>query len=335
MSSSSSPMLARVLKAAVLRGASDVHVKAGDVFRARIEGELVPLTKQRLTPQQTRALAGMFAGLLPEDPRLDTLRDLDCSWGVAGVGRFRINVLRQRSSFMMVLRVIPFSVPTPEGLGLPEVITEVSELPSGLVVITGPGGSGKTSTIAAMVHHINRSQQRHIVTLEDPIEYLHRDLSSSISQREIGTDTDDVAAGLRAARRQDPNVIVISELREPLAIDRAIRAAESNCLVLAAVTSHDSVSALFQLVAAMHPDEREVGCVRLADALRAVVAQRLVTKGKGGGRQPVVEWVEITPAIQEAIAAGGEVNALRKAVEKAAKDGKAELFPRGSAGGAS
>lgn len=326
MSSSTSPMLARVLKAAVLRGASDVHVKAGDVFRARIEGELVPLTKQRLTPQQTRALAAMFAGLSPDDPRLDTLRELDCSWGVPGVGRFRINVLRQRSSFMMVLRVIPFSVPTPEGLGLPDVVTHFAEAPNGLVLVAGPGASGKTSTIAAMVHHINRSQQRHILTLEDPIEYLHRDLSSSISQREIGTDTDDVAGGLRAARRQDPNVIVLSELREPVAIDRAIRAAESDCLVLAAVTSFDAAGAVFQLIATMLPEEREVGRARVADALRGVIAQRLVPKGKTG-RQAAVEWFETTPAIREAIASGADASVLRKAIEKAAKDGKAELFP--------
>ncbi len=329
-SNNNSPMLARVLKAAVLRGASDVHVKAGDVFRARVEGELVPLTKQRLTPQQTRGLAAMFADLSPDDPRLDTLRDLDCSWGVPGVGRFRVNVLRQRSSFMMILRVIPFSVPTPEGLGLPEVITDVAESPNGLVLITGAGGSGKTSTIAAMVHHINRSQQRHVVTLEDPIEFLHRDLSSSISQREIGTDTDDVASGLRAARRQDPDVIVISDLRDPVAIDRAIRAAESHQLVLAAITAQDAATALIQLEATVPAEEREVARSRLAGALRAVIAQKLVSKGKGGGRQLVVEWVEVTPAIRDAIAAGADAVALRKAFEKAAKEGKAELFPRTS-----
>ena len=327
-----SPMLARVLKAAVLRGASDVHVKAGDVFRARVNGELVPLTKQRLTPQQTRALAAMFAGMSPDDSRMDTLRDLNCSWGVAGVGRFRINVLRQRSSFMIILRVIPFSVPTPEGLGLPAMVTELAESPNGLLLVTGPGGSGKTSTIAAMVHHINRSQHRHVITLEDPIEYLHRDLSGSISQREIGTDTDDVAAGLQAARRQDPNVIVISDLREPVAIDRAIRAAESNCLVLAALTAQDAVGCLVQLIATMRPEEREVGRARLATALRGVIAQRLVTKPKGGGRQVVVEWVESTPAIQDAIAAGADPAALRKAFEQAATGGNAMLFPAGRAG---
>lgn len=324
----SSPMLARVLKAAVLRGASDVHAKAGDVFRARVEGELVPLTKQRLTPQQTRALAAMFAGLDPEDARLESIRDFDCSWGVPGVGRFRINVLRQRSSFMMVLRVIPFSVPTPEGLGLPDVVTHLAETESGMVLVTGAGGSGKTSTIAAMVHHINRGQKRHIVTLEDPIEYLHRDLSSSISQREIGTDTDDVATGLQAARRQDSDVIVLSDLREPMAIDRAIRAAESSALVLASITAFDSVAAIQQMIATLLPEEREVGRTRLAEVLRGVLAQRMVTKGKGGGRKVVIEWFEMTPSIHDAIAGGADTPTLRKAVEKAAKDGKAELFPR-------
>ncbi|MGH7584597.1 MAG: type IV pilus twitching motility protein PilT [Gemmatimonadales bacterium] len=325
--SEASPMLARVLKAAMLRGASDVHVKAGDVVRARVEGELVPLTKQRLTPAQTRALAAMFAGLSADDNRVDTIRDFDCSWGVAGVGRFRVNVLRQRSSFMMVLRVIPFSVPTPEGLGLPEIVTSIAETHDGLVLVTGPGSSGKTSTIAAMVHHINRGQQRHIVTLEDPIEYLHRDLSSSLSQREIGTDTEDMATGLRAARRQDADVIVLSDLREPAAIDRALRAAESSCLVIAGLTAFDATAAIVQLIARMNPEEREVGRMRLADALRAVIAQRLVQKSRAGARHAIIEWVESTAAIRDAIAGGADPATLRKAVEKAVKDGKAELFP--------
>jgi twitching motility protein PilT len=320
-------MLARVLKAAVLRGASDVHAKAGDVFRARVDGELVPLTKQLLTTQQTRALAAMFAGMEPEDPRMETLRDFDCSWGVAGVGRFRINVLRQRSSFMMVLRVIPFSVPTPEGLGLPDVVPRFAEMNNGLILVTGRTGAGKTSTIAAMVHHINRSQGRHVVTLEDPIEYLHRDLSSSISQRELGTDTDDLATGLQAARRQDPDVIVISELRDPVSVDQAVLASESDCLVIAAVTAHDTASALFQLVATTPPDEREVFRVRLASSLRAVISQRMVFKGKGSGKKVLVEWVEVTPAMRETLSQSVDPGPLRKAIELAAKEGHAELFP--------
>jgi twitching motility protein PilT len=326
-----SPMLARVLKAAVLREASDVHAKAGDVFRARVGGVLVPLTKQRLTPMQTRALAATFAGLEPDDPRLDTVRDFDCSWGVPGVGRFRVNVSRQRSSFMVVLRVIPFSVPTPEGLGLPDVVARFAEVDQGLVVVSGPSGSGKTSTIAAMIHHINRSQERHIVTLEDPIEFLHRDLSSSITQREVGTDTDDVVLGIQAAMRQDADVLVIGDLRDPVAVDRAIRAAESGSLVIATVSAGDAASALMQLVATIPPDERDVGRMRLAAILRAVIAQRLVAAPDGVGRIPIVEWMEPIPMLREALAGGGEAAALQKALERATKEGKGETFARAMA----
>lgn len=323
---SESSMLTKVLKAAIQRGASDVHAKAGDVFRARVDGHLVPLTKQRLTPAQTRALAATFAGLSLDDPRLDALRDFDCSWGLAGIGRFRVNVLRQRSSFMVVLRVIPFSVPTPEGLGLPEAVARLAESDNGLVLVTGPSGGGKTSTVAAMVHHINRSTARHVLTLEDPIEYLHRDLTGSITQRELGTDTGDAAAGIQAALRQDPDVLVIGELREPAAIERAIRAAESSRLVIATMAAPDGVAAVLQLVATLPPDEREVGRMRLAAVLRGVIAQRLVPRKEGEGRQPLVEWFEVTDPFRSALAAGAEPAALRKAVDKAIKEGRAETF---------
>jgi twitching motility protein PilT len=319
-------MLTRVLKSAVERGAADVHAKAGDVFRARVDGHLVPLTKQRLTPDQTRALAATFAGLALDDPRLDQLRDFDCSWGIQGVGRFRVNVLRQRSSFMVVLRVIPFSVPSPEGLHLPEVVTRLAELPNGLVLVSGASGSGKTSTMAAMVHHINRSSARHVITLEDPIEYLHRDLTGSITQREVGTDTEDTAGGIQAALRQDPDVLVIGEVRDPLAMDRAVRAAESGVLVIAALSAVDVAQALLQAAATMLPDEREVGRMRLAGVLRAVIAQRLVPHPEGEGRLPLVEWLEMTDPVRVAVTAGADPVSIRKALDKAAKGGEAETF---------
>jgi twitching motility protein PilT len=328
---SETSLLARVLKSAIQRGASDVHAKAGDVFRARVDGHLVPLTKQRLTPAQTRALAATFAGLELDDPRLDSLRDFDCSWGLPGVGRFRVNVLRQRSSFMVVLRVIPFSVPTPEGLGLPECITRFAEATQGLVVIAGPSGGGKTSTMAAMVHHINRGGARHVISLEDPIEYLHRDLSGSITQREVSTDTFDLATGIHAALRQDPDVLVVCELREPVALDRALRAAESARLVIAAVPAPDVVSALLQLVATLAPDERDVGRMRLAAVLHAVAAQRLVPGREGEGRRPVVEWLEATDAVRAALAGGADAAQLRKIMDKAVKEGRAETFAHAEA----
>src|SRR6266498_55944 len=170
----------KIIKAAVDRGASDLHIKAGDVFRARIDGKLVPLTKQRLTPDQTKAIAQR---LIPSDAdrgRLDKLRDYDCSWGMPGVGRFRVNILRQRSSFMIVMRVIPFDVPTFDSLKLPTVLTTIAAADRGMILVTGVTGSGKSSTMAAIVNHINQTQNKHIITLESPIEFLHRDLSCSV-----------------------------------------------------------------------------------------------------------------------------------------------------------
>src|SRR5438046_3558551 len=222
----------KIIKAAVDRGASDLHIKAGDVFRARINGKLVPLTKQRLTPDQTKSSA---LRLIPNDEdraRIDRVRDYDCSWGMPGVGRFRVNILRQRSSFMIVMRVIPFDVPTFGSLKLPPVLGTLAAADLGMILVAGASGSGKTSTMAALVNHINQTQRKHVVTLENPIEFLHRDINSSVTQREIGVDTDDVNRGLRAALRQDPDVVVIGEVRDALTIDTALKAVETGHRVI-------------------------------------------------------------------------------------------------------
>src|SRR5262245_10234809 len=179
----------KIIKAAVDRGASDLHIKAGDVFRARIDGKLVPLTKQALTPEQTRAIALKLISNEKVRDRIDVLLDHDCSWGAPGIGRFRVNLLRQRSSFLIVMRVIQIRVPNCEQLALPDIIRKIAETERGMVLVTGVTGSGKSSTLAAMMGHINATMERHIVTLEEPIEFLHRDLKSAITQREIGTDT--------------------------------------------------------------------------------------------------------------------------------------------------
>src|ERR1041384_4665211 len=206
----------KIIKAAVDRGASDLHIKAGDVFRARIDGKLGPLTKQRLTPDQTKAIAQRLIAHEDDRARLDKLRDYGCSWGMPGIGRFRVNILRQRSSFMIVMRVIPFDIPTFESLKLPAILPSVAAAERGLILVTGVTGSGKSSTMAAIVNHINQTQHKHILTLENPIEFLHRDINCSVTQREIGVDTDDFRMGLRAALRQDPHVVMIGE-REDVA----------------------------------------------------------------------------------------------------------------------
>src|SRR3954468_23272955 len=173
----------RIIKAAVDRGASDLHIKAGDVFRARIHGKLVPLTKQKLTPEQTRTIALHLMQNEDDKARLDSLTDYDCSWSAAGIGRFRVNILRQRSSFMIVMRVIPFNIPTFETLRLPTVLARVASAERGMILVTGVTGSGKSSTMAAIINHINQNQHRHILTLENPIEFLHRDINCSVTQR--------------------------------------------------------------------------------------------------------------------------------------------------------
>ncbi len=294
----------KIIKAAVERGASDLHIKAGDVFRARIDGQLVPLTKQRLTPDQTRTIALRLVGNEAVRKEIDTLRDFDCSWGLPGVGRFRINILRQRSSFMIVMRVIPFELPTFESLGLPPVVQTLTESDRGLVVVAGVSGSGKSSTLAAMVHHINQSAHRHIVIIEDPIEFLHRDLNSSITQREVGVDTDSTEVALRAALRQDPDVVVLGELADPGTVSMAIKAAETGRLVLAAMPTPNVVTTIGQFGAVLPERERDIGRVRFAGALRGIVAQQLLPGTKGEGRVAVLEVLVGTTAVRTALRDG-------------------------------
>lgn len=291
----------KIIKAAVERGASDLHIKAGDVFRARINGKLVPLTKQRLTPDQTKAIALKLISSDEDRAKIDRLRDFDCSWGMPGVGRFRVNVLRQRSSFMIVMRVIPFTVPTIESLRLPEVLKQVAESERGLVLVTGVSGSGKSSTVAAMVHHINRTLHKHVVTIENPIEFLHRDLSCSITQREVGVDTESLAVGLRAALRQDPDVVVLGEIADAATIDTAIKGAETGHLVIATVNTPDVVSTIERVIATLPAEEREIGRMRFAEALRAIVSQQLLPLKGDKGRVAAVEVLIATPALRECL----------------------------------
>ena len=288
----------KIIRAAVERGASDLHIKAGDVFRARINGKLVPLTKQRLTPDQTRAIALKLVGSDENRLKLDVLRDFDCSWGMPGVGRFRVNILRQRSSIMIVMRVIPFTVPSLESLGLPPQLGRIAESDRGLVVVAGMSGAGKSSTTAALVQHINTTQQRHIVTVENPIEFLHRDLMSSVTQREVGVDTDTYASGLHAALRQDPDVVLIGELADADTVATAVKAAEGGLLVITSVPTPDVTTTVQRLKTMLPPEEREVGRLRLAEALRAIVAQQLLPTRESEGKVAAIELLEVNGSVR-------------------------------------
>ena len=316
----------RIIKAAVDRGASDLHIKAGDVFRARINGQLVPLTKQALTPEQTKAIALRLISNEEDRSRIYRILDYDCSWGASGIGRFRVNILRQRSSFMIVMRVIPFEVPTFEKLGLPASLGAIALADRGLVIVSGRRGSGRSSTIAALMNHVNQHVNRHIVTLEAPIEFLHRDLQSSITQREVGVDTPSVREGLRAALRQDPDVVVIGDMGDAESMDTALKAVETGHRVITAMDAADAQQTVMRVIALFPPGEQEHARVRLAEALHAVICQRPVPKVDGDGRAMAVELLLATPMMRDILIEGTRLHELRELIGQAREQWGMQTF---------
>ncbi len=289
-----------ILKGAIQRGASDIHIKAGDYIRARIKGELVPITKQQVPPEQTRQLAQQ---LVPEWERknVDKLRDYDCSWGASGVGRFRVNIFRQRGSMGIIMRVIPIEIPTLEEMSLPPILARIADNNRGMVLVTGVTGSGKSTTLAAMLNHINETRAQHILTLEDPIEFLHKDKKSSLTQREVGTDTDSFNIGLRAALREDPDTVLVGEMRDTETIDIALKAAETGHLLLSTLHTQNAVKTLSRIIAVFPPEEQEMVRVRLSESIVAVVSQRLLPRKDGKGRIAAVEVMLATSTIRDLI----------------------------------
>ena len=290
-----------IFKKAIGDGASDIHIKAGDFVRARLNGALIPLTEQKISHAQVTELAVKLIPHERDRSRIDELTDYDCSWGLPGLGRFRVNILRQRGVLGIVMRIIPIEIPTFADLKLPIVLEKISRAERGLVLVTGVTGSGKSSTMAAMIGYINRNMQRHIVTLEDPIEFLHRDLNSSVTQRDVGSDTETFSTGLRSALRQDPDVMLIGEMRDKDTIDTALKAAETGHLVISTVHTKNAVQTLSRIIAVFRPEEQEIIRVRLADALQAVISQRLLPIASGEGRVVAAEIMPVTGTIRDCI----------------------------------
>jgi len=293
--------IAQILRTAVQEGASDVHFKAGEPVLMRIKGSLCPLRVARLTPDATQRI---FEALRPRHLAAlaaSELEELDFSFALAGTGRFRVNVFRQRGSLALVIRVIPNKIPDFKELRLPETMPNLAEERRGLILVTGTTGSGKSTTLAAMINHINQTRTAHVVTIEDPIEFLFLNRKSSVVQREIGVDTGSFANALRAVLRQDPDVIMIGEMRDTETIDIAMKAAETGHLVISTAHTTDAAKTVQRLLAVFSPNEQAMMRMRLAETLRAVVSQRLLPRLDGQGLVPAVEVMLSTRVIQECI----------------------------------
>ena len=280
---------------------SDLHIKAGSPPKIRqADGRLVALEHAPLTHQDSEAIART---IIPEDrrERFHSAGEVDFAYGIPSVGRFRVNVFRQRGSTSMVLRRLRFGGPTFEELHLPDIVRKLAEELRGLVLVTGPTSSGKTTTLAAMIEHINRTKQVHIVTIEDPIEVLFKDDQSSINQREVGNDTKSFLSALRAALRQDPDVILIGEMRDTETVRAALQAAETGHLVLSTLHTVDATETVNRVVDFFPPHQQQQIRFTLAGALKGIVCQRLVPTADGG-RSPGVEIMVNTGRIAERIA---------------------------------
>jgi len=306
----------KLLAVGCQNGASDIHFRPGDPPIYRVDGVLRQLKTGKLTPAQTREIAMNLLGASDEASRVDKLREWDGSYALPGISRFRVNLYRQRGSLSAVLRIIPADVPTIDALQLPPVVKTIATIDRGLVVVTGATGSGKTSTLAAMIDHINRTANKHILTIEDPIEYLHKNMQASVSQREIGIDTENFNSALRAALRQDPDVILVGEMRDIETIDIALKAAETGHLVLATVHTVDAATTISRLVSNFPAEEQHMVRLRLADNLKASISQRLLPRTDGKGRVLAMEIMVQTKNIQEHIRDASKTNSIKDVLEK-------------------
>ncbi len=303
-----------LLARAVHQGASDLHIKAGAVPLVRVRGDLTPL--QDAPSLQAADLAAIAASLLTpaQRDRLAALDDVDLAHAVSGLGRFRCNAFQQRGAIGFVFRVIPEEVPGFDTLGLPPVMDAIANEERGLVLVTGTTGSGKSTTLAALVDAINRRRRAHIVTIEDPIEYVHQDRQAVINQREVGMDTRSFGDALRSALRQDPDVILVGEMRDHETIETALTAAETGHLVLSTLHTLDAVETVNRTIGVFPPHQQPQIRLQLASGLRAAVSPRLLPRADGQGRAAAVEVMIGTPFIRDAIADPARTHLLHGAI---------------------
>jgi twitching motility protein PilT len=289
------------LKIAVDAGASDLHLKVGSFPMMRVRGGLTPASDVKKLDHED--VVAMSAAVMSTSQRqkFKETQEVDLAYSVPGLGRFRCNIFQQRGTVGIVLRVIPMKIRTIDELGLPNVLKRIAEEERGLVLVTGTTGSGKSTTLAAMIDHINNTRSAHVMTVEDPIEFLHRDNMSMVNQREVAVDTRSFAQALRSALRQDPDVILVGEMRDFETIETGLLAAETGHLVFSTLHTLDATETINRIIAVFPPHQQKQIRLQLASVLKAVVSQRLMPKADGQGRAPAVEVMVSTAFIRDGI----------------------------------
>lgn len=309
---------AQLLGKAVAAKASDIHLRVGAAPSARVRGDLVSFRTEPLRATDTEAIARLVISDPAKTAKLSELMEYDTAYVVPGVGRFRVNVYRQRGTLAIVLRAIAVKIPTMESLGVPAVCAQLAEKGRGLVLVVGAAGNGKSSTLASMIGHLNATQPLHIVTIEDPIEFLHEDIRASVSQREVQIDTSSFADALRSALRQDPDVILVGEIRDEITMDIALQAAETGHLVMSTLHTPDVARTMGRAIALAprRPGAAEEMRERLASSLQGVVAQRLLPSIGGDGLVLLAEILVASGTVREAIRRPDNNPSLRELMEK-------------------
>lgn len=284
-------------------GASDVHITVGIPPRMRVNGELIPMDYERMLPKDTLEVAKSVMSELQWE-RFEERGEYDMSFAIPGCGRFRVNAFKQRGSVAMAFRLVGTKIPSPEELGLPASVIDLYQRKRGLVLVTGPTGSGKSTTLAAIIDKVNNYRDAHVITLEDPIEYLHSHKMSIVNQREIGLDSSNYANALRAALREDPDVILVGEMRDYETISVAITAAETGHLVLSTLHTIGAASTVDRMIDVFPPHQQQQIRVQLSNVLEAVVSQQLIPRKDEKGRVAAFEVLHVNPAVRNLIREG-------------------------------
>jgi twitching motility protein PilT len=305
-----------LLKIATDRGASDLHLKVGSHPVIRVSGKLIPLTDQkRMMQEDTIAMAFSIMSARQKQKFKDAF-EIDMAYSVPGLGRFRVNVFQQRGTVGLVLRVIPVRILTIKELLLPQVLEQIAAERRGLVLVTGTTGSGKSTSLAAMIDYINSMRTEHIMTIEDPIEFLHRDKKSLVNQREVEVDTKSFSISLRSALRQDPDVILVGEMRDYETIETALTAAETGHLVLSTLHTLDATETVNRIISVFPPHQQKQIRIQLASVLKAVISMRLVPRADGRGRVPAIEVLRTTAYIRDCIENKEKTKLIRDAISQ-------------------